>query len=70
MEMKPVTSAAIKAVGYDPIKQELHVEFQSGQTYIHHGVPPHEYHSFVGSGSLGRHYGKHIGGRFRNERKK
>jgi hypothetical protein len=37
--MRPVYSSHVTAVGHDPEKQELHVQWDTGKTSIYAGVP-------------------------------
>lgn len=59
----PVASSAIRAIGFDGYN--LTVEFHSGRTYDHPGVP---YELFIGllhASSKGAFYNRHIRGRYR-----
>lgn len=38
IEMKPVESSNIQAIGHDPDASELHVTFKSGATYVYSDV--------------------------------
>jgi hypothetical protein len=40
MDLNPVYSSHVEAVGYDPATQELRVRWQAGRESIYHGVPP------------------------------
>jgi hypothetical protein len=62
MNMLPVNSSAIRAVGYDG--HTLSVEFHSGKTYDHPGVPDSVYREFMAASSMGAYYGRHIRGRY------
>jgi hypothetical protein len=46
-ELKPVTSSALDAVGYDPASRELHVQYKGGGLYVFHDVAP-ELHAQLG----------------------
>jgi hypothetical protein len=63
MTLIPVSSAAIRAVGYDG--HTLSVEFHTGKIYDHPGVPYLVYVEFIHSRSLGAYYNKHIRGKYR-----
>lgn len=39
-DMNPVFSSHVEAVGYDPVLQELHVQWKTGTVSVYHGVPP------------------------------
>jgi hypothetical protein len=56
IEMTPVTSSLLKAVGYDAEKQELHVHFNKGGEYIYHDVPKEAHEAFVSAPSHGKHF--------------
>jgi hypothetical protein len=40
LEMNPVYSSHVDAVGYDPVSQQLHVRWQTGKVSVYSGVPP------------------------------
>jgi hypothetical protein len=56
MQMTPVESSNIVAVGYDAPTQELQVQFKNGLTYSYRGVPPSEYQSLIGAHSVGSYF--------------
>jgi hypothetical protein len=62
IEMIPVSSSAISAIGYDG--DTLRVEFRNGRTYDHPGVPEEVFYDFLNSASKGRFYNNHIKGRY------
>ena len=55
IKMIPVASSLIKAVGYDPEKGELYVEFHRGKLtkYVYQGVPRAVYGAMVEAQSVG-----------------
>jgi hypothetical protein len=59
----PVNSTAIRAVGYDGYT--LAVEFHSGKTYDHPGVPYSVYREFMAAASMGAYYSRYIRGRYK-----
>jgi len=63
MEMNPVNSSAIRAVGYDGYT--LRVKVHSGRVYDHPNVPAHVYHGLMQASSMGRYYSDNIRGRYR-----
>jgi len=63
LEMIRVTSTAIRAVGYDG--STLRVEFRSGRTYDHPGVPYSAYAALMEASSKGAYYNDHIRGKYR-----
>ena len=68
MEMKPVTSSQIHAIGYDPAAKKLHVQFFQGKgadrgpgpIYEYDDITPDQHSGLVGAESIGSHFGKHI----------
>ena len=58
VELIPVASSLIKAVGYDSEKEELHVEFHKGKLtkYVYHGVPRAVFDAMVKSLSVGHFF--------------
>jgi hypothetical protein len=55
--MTPVNSSTVKMVGYDQNAGEMHVQFKSGAyTYVHSGVDPQTFMSFLNSKSKGLFY--------------
>lgn len=60
IEMHPVKSEAIKALGHDRASNTLRIEFHSGGTYDYPDVRHEEFQNFAGAGSLGRHFHQHI----------
>jgi hypothetical protein len=63
MMMTLVNSSCIRAVGYDGYT--LAVEFHSGKTYDHPGVPYSVYASLMNAASMGAYYNRYIRGRYR-----
>ena len=53
MEMKPVYSSMVDAVGYDPDAQELRVQFKSGKVAAYRNVPESVARSVVNAPSVG-----------------
>ena len=56
MEMIPVASSMLKAVGYDPGTQELTVQFHEGGTYAYQGVTQGVYDVLMGAQSVGHFF--------------
>ncbi len=54
MEMQPVKSSNVSAVGYDEENKTLTVEFRSGGIYQYAGVPPEMYADLLEADSVGR----------------
>jgi hypothetical protein len=60
MDMQPVESSNIKAVGYDQPNGTLRVQFLSGATHDYPDVSSAEYASFLAADSKGKHFHRHI----------
>ena len=60
MEMRPVDSSNIKAVGYDPSTRVMRVEFHHGGSYEHRDVGPAEHEALISASSVGSHYHRHF----------
>ena len=58
MNMQPVESSNIRAVGYE--EPSLVIEFHSGGRYSYAGVPPKVHEDLMKSNSLGRFFHGHI----------
>lgn len=64
MDMIPVQSSAIRAVGYDERSGRMTIEFVSGGAYDFCGVPSHVYEGLMRSWSKGSYYNDHIRDRY------
>ena len=62
--LDPVVSSTIHAVGYDPDKQILAVQFKRGDIWHYAEVPPATQQALVTAESLGRYFGSSIRGKF------
>lgn len=60
MQMEPVESSAITAVGYEPKSKLLAVQFTNGDTYHYQNVPQHVHEELMSAPSIGGHFHKHI----------
>lgn len=56
MDMKPVSSSMLNAVGYDKDEKKLTVEFSNGATYEYEEVEPEIYEEFVNADSVGKYF--------------
>jgi hypothetical protein len=63
-EMIPITSSLIAGVGYDPETEELHVEFQKGDTYVYRGVTQPVYDAMMESLSVGQFFLRNVKGQY------
>ena len=68
IQMQPVSSSNIKAIGYDPSTLRLRVEFLNGSTYIYSGVPEAVWSDFSSAASVGSYFAKNIKGKYTGER--
>ena len=63
MTLIPVSSTAIRAVGYDGYTSAI--KFNNGRIYDHHGVPFSVYEGLIQASSRGAYYNRRIRGRYR-----
>jgi len=64
MALIPVSSSAIRAVGYDGYT--LAVLFRTSDTvYTHPGVPPWIFAALMDASSMGAYYNRHIRGKYK-----
>ena len=64
MEMTPVTSSCLSAVGYDPVSATMRLQFASGATHDYDGVTPEQHQALIGADSIGSHFQSHVRNRF------
>ena len=64
MEMIPVTSAAISAIGYDKTTQHMCITFKQGDTYDYCRVPERVFTGLIAASSKGRYYDDYIKDRY------
>ncbi|GGF86441.1 KTSC domain-containing protein [Paenibacillus aceti] len=61
MELIPVASSNVAAVGYDESKQVFYIQFKSSQkVYEHHQVPKEVYNDLINADSVGSFYARNI----------
>lgn len=65
MDMTPVISSNVAAVGYDEDSSTLQVEFKNGGTYQYFDVPEHVYVSLRDADSVGGYLAANIKGIYR-----
>jgi KTSC domain-containing protein len=68
MRRTTIDSSAIASVGYDRGREELEVEFRSGNVYRYFHVPEEVYEGLLRSSSKGRYFGEHIRGQYDSAR--
>jgi hypothetical protein len=62
-----VDSSVFEAVAYRGGERQLYLKFHGGRVWRYFDFPVHQYDEFLASESLGRYFGKHIRGQFREE---
>ncbi|ASB90441.1 KTSC domain-containing protein [Bacillus sonorensis] len=67
MNLVPVRSSNLRAVGYDPYSQVLRIVFHNG-TYDYYGVPKSIYDGLMSASSLGQYHDRFIKNRYRFSR--
>jgi hypothetical protein len=67
MNRDPVRSSMITALGYDPQRAILEIEFRNGRTYRYYDVPEFLYRGFMLADSKGEYFSRRIDNRFRFE---
>lgn len=60
MNMIPVSSSNLQAVGYDPTTQILRVAFKNGSLYEYSGVPASVHAGLMAAGSHGSYLDTYI----------
>ena len=64
MQVIPVESTALSAVGYDQARELLRVEFCRRAIYHYFGVPAALHQGLLGASSKGSYFNRAIRGRF------
>lgn len=60
MEMQPVESSNLAAVGYNSNNQTLRIRFNDGSLYEYSGVPNSIYNGLLSAPSKGRYFDQNI----------
>ena len=55
MELIPVRSSALEAIGYDPATMTLYVAFHEGMVYAYSCVPPEVHATMLRAESVGQY---------------
>jgi KTSC domain len=63
IELKPVKSSNIEAIGYDYERAELQVQFTGGALYAYDVVLPDKYEGLMGAKSHGKYLNEQIKGK-------
>lgn len=64
MFRQTVSSSTIAAIGHDPYRSLLEIEFHSGGIYQYSGVPTFLYDALMAAPSHGRFFAQNIKGRY------
>ena len=62
VQMRPVDSSTIAAIGFDPQAKVLHVVFKNGSRYIYQDFPMSLYEEFLAAPSAGKFFAQKIKG--------
>jgi hypothetical protein len=68
IDLQPVESSNIAAVGYDADAQTLAIQYRSGGVYHYAGVPAETHADLMGAESIGKFIGTSIRGRYEFEK--
>ncbi len=68
MEMTPVNSSNILAIGYDPDSATLTIAFKGGSEYEYYDVPQHEFDNFLAADSKGKYGHQNIYKKYRQQK--
>lgn len=60
VQMNPVNSSNVQAIGYDADKKKLRVAFHNGSVYDYHDVPQEAYDASLTAESVGKYLNTHI----------
>lgn len=60
VEMIPVSSSNIAAIGYDNQNEIVHVQFLNGTEYIYKGVPQHDFDGLLNAPSVGSYLNRNF----------
>lgn len=64
MDLTPVESSLIAAIGYSDEKKELHVEFKKGGLYAYQGVPHAVFTAMMEAVSVGNFFLRNVKGQY------
>jgi|GEM_PF-698480 len=60
IQRTPVTSSAIRSVGYDSARRILEIEFTGGSVYRYYEVPSDVYRGLMSAESHGKYFNRYI----------
>jgi hypothetical protein len=71
IDLSPVESSHIAAIGYHPESQTMAVQFKSNDQYVYHyaGVSPDKYDEFKNALSIGQYFHMHVRGKHVSEKR-
>lgn len=64
IQLEPVVSGNLKAVGYDAATKTLDVQFASGKVYRYSNVPPETHKELIGAESIGSFFARNVRAKF------
>jgi hypothetical protein len=68
MEMLPVRSETLKAIGYDPDTETLRISFKSGGVYEYANVPESRFDGLRNASSKGGYFHRYIKDKYRTRK--
>jgi hypothetical protein len=68
MYMVPVESSNLVAVGYDPLRPTMHVQFWDESVYGYYGVPPSVHEGLMTAWSKGTYLHRMVRGVYQYQR--
>lgn len=60
MDLKPIESSNLKAIGHDAEAKELHIEFQGGSVFAYDGVTEELHAALMAAESKGKFFHEKI----------
>lgn len=60
MNLTPVSSSNLRAVGYDPDREELTIQFHDSGVYTYINVPKHIYDGLMSASSKGSYHHQYV----------
>jgi hypothetical protein len=60
LEMIPVQSSMLRAIGYDAANQTFVAQFNNGKKYAYYGVPVAVFHNVRDAGSVGEAFNRTV----------
>lgn len=64
MNIVPVVSNSISAIGYDDTTLKMLIAFKNNSAYMYNGISPEIYHAFLNAPSKGKFYNQYIKGKY------